>query len=402
MYNHEHLNIVCLYTGSIGFPLGDAYTNRVLSIAKGLVSIRCEVKLLIIYPGKNSGVLCKNGVFDTIPYEYLTPLKTSKKTIIKKLIGVLGIMKACYQILVRLRGIDAIISFSESSFQNNTISYFAHLKKITFIRETNEYPRNVLKKGINGLTIPEKKKIKNALKYLDGLICISNSLNDYFKSNLLYKKPVLIVPIIVDKDRFTIQASKTTEKYITYCGNLFGEKDGVDILVRAFAIISKTHPDYKLKLIGDTNEIVEFDKLRQLINSLNVTGKVVFTGYIMREEIPLHLVNSHILALARPDNLQTQGGFPTKLGEYLATGKPVVVTSVSDIPKYIEDGVNGYLAEPGSLDSFIVKLNYVLSNYSEAMAAGEKGRELVDKVFDAKVQAVNISEFISSLKTERS
>lgn len=386
-----------LYTGSTGFPMGDAYTNRVLSIAKGLASIGCEVKLLIVYPGRSSGVVYKKGVYDTVPYEYLTAVITSKRIIIKKIIGVSGILKACYQILTRHTGTDAIISFTASTLQNNTISFVAHLKRIIFIRETSEYPGIVLKKGINGLTISEKKEIKNSLKQLDGLICISNSLKNYFKINHLFNKPILIVPIVVDKNRFAIQPFKTKEKFITYCGNLFGEKDGVDILVRAFAKISQKHPDYKLKLIGETSNIIDIDRLEQLINSLNISGEVVFTGYIGREEIPFHLVNSDILALARPDNIQARGGFPTKLGEYLATGKPVVVTAVGDIPDYLTDGVNVFLALPGSVESFAEKLDYVIENYTLAEKTGQEGRMLVDTIFSPDYQASRIVKFIREI-----
>ena len=50
--------------------------------------------------------------------------------------------------------------------------------------------------------------------------------------------------------------------------------------------------------------------------------------------------------MARPDSRQARGGFPTKLGEYLATGKPVCVTKVGEITVYLEDNVSAFLAEP--------------------------------------------------------
>ena len=64
--------------------------------------------------------------------------------------------------------------------------------------------------------------------------------------------------------------------------------------------------------------------------------------------MPKYLCNAKLLALARPDSIQAQGGFPTKLGEYLATGRPVVVTKVGEIPDYLEDGVNAFLSDINS------------------------------------------------------
>ncbi|MCE5348297.1 MAG: glycosyltransferase family 4 protein [Bacteroidales bacterium] len=377
--------------------MGDAYTNRILSLAKGLIRTGVNVKIFIIYPGKDSRVVSKKGVFDQVPYEYLTPLRTSKNKVIKKLIGAKGIANTCYNLLTKDKNTDAIISFAESPVQNSIISFFAHLKKILFIREANEYPKELLTKGKGGLSAFDDMKIRNSLKSLDGLICISRSLKDYFQAEYSFKKPVLIIPIVVDKTRFGNEHIKINDKYISYCGNLFGEKDGVDILVKAFAKISLKHSFLRLKLIGDISNAIEFEKLKFLVNSLNISDKVDFTGYLDRDEIPFHLINSYILVLARPDNIQAQGGFPTKLGEYLATSKPVVVTAVGDIPQFLKDGVNAFLALPGDVNSFSEKLTYVIENYSVAQKAGNEGHKLVDKDFSPDYQATRIVGFINGL-----
>lgn len=61
--------------------------------------------------------------------------------------------------------------------------------------------------------------------------------------------------------------------------------------------------------------------------------------------MPQMLKNAEALVLDRPNSLQAQYGFPTKLGEYLLTGNPVVVTKVGDIPLYLKDGVSALLSE---------------------------------------------------------
>lgn len=47
-------SVALLYTGGYGFPIGDAYTNRILAFARGFVENGCKVTLLIIYPGRNN------------------------------------------------------------------------------------------------------------------------------------------------------------------------------------------------------------------------------------------------------------------------------------------------------------------------------------------------------------
>lgn len=92
------------------------------------------------------------------------------------------------------------------------------------------------------------------------------------------------------------------------------------------------------------------------MNQLGVQDAVIFTGKVAAEELPNYLVNASILALSRPDSLQARNGFPTKLGEYLATGNPVLVTNVGEIPLFIKHGENGFIAEESNVDDFAKNL----------------------------------------------
>jgi len=112
--------------------------------------------------------------------------------------------------------------------------------------------------------------------------------------------------------------------------------------------------------------------------------------------MPPLLCGAKVLALARPSSLQSTGGFPTKLGEYLATGKPVVVTKVADIPRYLEDGENAYLVEPDDNSAFAEKLGFVLSHYEDALQTAQKGKELTNTVFNYKIQSRRIQDFFIS------
>jgi glycosyltransferase involved in cell wall biosynthesis len=89
--------------------------------------------------------------------------------------------------------------------------------------------------------------------------------------------------------------------------------------------------------------------------------------------------------LARPDSLQAQAGFPTKLGEYLATGRPVVVTRTGEIGSYLVDGKSAYLAEPGNVKDIARQIDAVLSNPDAARVVGEAGRKVSIECFDWRV-----------------
>lgn len=193
--------------------------------------------------------------------------------------------------------------------------------------------------------------------------------------------------MFVDTNRFSGLEKTSVEKYIGYCGAVSYDKDGVDCLIKAFAIFHRSHPDYKLRIIGKGIAPNVIPDLKDLALSLGVLDSVVFTGPIPPEQMPQQLYDASILVLVRPDSIQAQNGFPTKLGDYLAAGNPVVVTSVGEIPLFLKDGENAFLSSPGNPEDFASRLNWVADNYEEAMMVGQRGKALSEDAFNYSVQS---------------
>jgi glycosyltransferase involved in cell wall biosynthesis len=88
---------------------------------------------------------------------------------------------------------------------------------------------------------------------------------------------------------------------------------------------------------------------------------------------------------------------PTKLGEYLATGRPVVVTATGDIPKYLHDGVEAFVVEPGDVHSFSEALERALYN-PVAAEVGRAGQRLARREFDTVVHMRRLLETIEATR----
>jgi glycosyltransferase involved in cell wall biosynthesis len=394
-------NFVLIFTGGYGFPIGDAYTNRILAFARGFVDNGCKVTLLIIYPGRNNQAEVR-GRMDGFEYIFCAGLKRPDNWLLRKLVGIKGIVNMVREIMHIHRSIpvDGILTFSQNFSQNFPVYLWSRISKTVFVRENNEFPRKVLRRGHSRLNWFDRLFFSFVNRFYDGLIYISSTLVDFNKPLLRISMPVEVVPIIVDTNRFVVPDTDR-KPWITYCGNLFGEKDGVTILIEAFSLIHQSFTDFKLVLIGNTSNATEFGKLKHRTEELGIAEKVVFTGFVHRNEIPGLLQKSSLLVLARPDNIQAKGGFPTKLGEYLATGRPVLVTATSDIPRYICHGINGYLAQPGSANDFAEKMKTILSDYTAAEQVGLEGKKLTETHFNNSWQSRRIIHFINQLKKIR-
>ena len=73
-------------------------------------------------------------------------------------------------------------------------------------------------------------------------------------------------------------------------------------------------------------------------------------------------------------------------------------TSVGEIPDYLTDGVNVFMAKPGNIDSLHCKMKTILLDYTEALAIGENGKKVAVEYFNYKIQTKSIINFIKSLQ----
>ena len=200
--------------------------------------------------------------------------------------------------------------------------------------------------------------------------------------------------MIVDSSRFEIVKNKSTDslKKITYCGSIEGDKDGIPVLIESFSLIAKEFPLARLQLITASRNPIIRQSMFILAQKYGIADSFSIRGPLDRNQIPRVLCDSDILALSRPDNAQAEGGFPTKLGEYLATGNPVVITNVGEINLFLNDGLNAFIAEPNSAVKFADKLREALLS-EKADQIGIEGRKLVYNEFNYLEQAKILVEF---------
>lgn len=239
---------------------------------------------------------------------------------------------------------------------------------------------------------------KKAYHAYDGIALMTKALINQF-SNYSEPHPKLLhLPMTVDLDRFFVENALPCEfnkPYIAYVGVMNDAKDGVRILIAAFNLLSKEFPELKLYLIGGWN----YDTFghQQMIKENDLEDKVFWKGEFSRDQIPAIIINADLLVLPRPDSKQAQGGFPTKLGEYLATANPVCSTTVGEIPDYLSDGESVYFAVPGSVDSFADAMRRALSNPEEAKRIGANGHKVAETHFNKDIQAKKLYDFLLSL-----
>ena len=303
----------------------------------------------------------------------------------------LTLFRYIHRFLNRLKEGDIVYTYSLSLLTKmceevNGVSVFA---------ERTEHPEATVAFP-NPLLALSDAEIITTINHLSGLFVISNPLREYYENLGIDPSKIHVLNMTVDVERFkNIKKAACREKYIAYCGNVSNNKDGVDILIKSFALVCKKRPDIKLFIIGKTPSQTEASDNLRLIKSLGIEERIVFTGVVSSEQMPQLLKDAVVLALARPDNLQAKYGFPTKLGEYLLTENPVVVTSVGDIPLFLKDGVSALISEPSSVEMFAEKLLWALENPGEASVIGKAGAAVAAEFFNSDIETKKLLSVIS-------
>lgn len=378
-----------LLVNTLPVPSGQASVNRILSLGKGLVENGDQVTIL-------SSAHSDDTEFHEINGIQCANLSSEKSRIA-------GLMESLFKILKYVRcnkaNIDALWVVSNSPLLIWPLWLSCRCNKVKYIMEKSEFPFVLMKSGIIA-KLWGKFYVNTIYKLFDGMIIMTQPLLEYFK-NLVRKDCSLIkVPMTVDMTRFdNVPSNNSYGNYAAYCGNMSGNKDGVLNLIEAFSYVEPKHPDFKLLMIGGTNEPSEFEKIKNRVVELGLKN-VIFTGRVSRDEIPVLLSNAKILCLARPSSLQSTGGFPTKLGEYLTTGHPVAVTAVGEIPGYLNES-NSFIVEPDNNEKFGNRINEILSDYEHASAIGLEGRKVALANFNYKVQADRLHKFLVELTNKK-
>lgn len=376
------------FVGKTAFPVSTASSNRILSLSKGLTYAGASVSVFCFGVTKHSNKehpILKNGTIEKINWYYTSVrVSASKKRLINGLYLLIGQFIGYIKLLAFYFRKKPFFFTSQTSF-----GYILPLwivskicqGKLIFFR--SEYPKPVLKSN-KFVRLIECCVYPISLKCFDGMFFMTHLLEKYFYKWKRASAFTHIAPLTIDLDLFKDkQPSPFSFPYIAYSGGLSSNKDGVETLIRSFVQISDDYPELHLVIIGNGKELRNLKQQAMNLMGEN-SNKIVFTGLISFKEVPRYIKNAKILALARPNNLQSEGGFPSKLGEYLSTGNPVIVTNTGEIGKYLFDKVNARLAEPGNDKDFINKLRWLLDNPNQAKSLGINGLKTAKENFDLK------------------
>ncbi len=242
-----------------------------------------------------------------------------------------------------------------------------------------------------------KKLEDSCLKKADAVITICPDLSDYVNGLIENKeKHFLIENSIFDPVKLAVDNQGTAApsagqpeskvtlseefSWIVYAGTL-EPYQGIDILVKAFAVFAEKTTEYRLLIVGGTPGQVK--KYSALAVECGLGERCVFIGQVAQPLAKKYCARASILVSPRSSGTNT----PLKVYEQLESGIPLVATRIYSHTQVLDDSV-AFLVEPTPEDM------------AQGLSAAT-GEQAVDKVANAHKlyeQRYSRTRYIEKLK----
>lgn len=380
------------------YPVGMASAKRTSTYVKGFTELGYKTTVIVPIPKENYGKAPKNskskGIFNGGTYQFISKKTVRSKYFIKRRIDdIWGYLLTLFFILRNVNSSDKIIVYRGGWLWYIAICLTARLKTVKIFLELNEYPyfsaQNIIQKIYRELTF------HLSFPLFSGFIVISETLRsvaDKYKSN---NAQIIKVPIVVIPTEFQFESKKLTSSYIFHAGTLSQKKDGVVDMIKSFALAScEISKEIRFFLAGIFDNQNDKSQVEDILKEYNLKDRVIFTGYLNNKDVKEYMQGASLAIISKSNTLQNKYGFPTKLGEYLASGIPVILTNVGESMCYLKNDYNASIVDPDNPALIADEIIRLFSDEKKRKQLASNGEKLVHEEFNYLYQAERIVNFM--------
>jgi len=214
-----------------------------------------------------------------------------------------------------------------------------------------------------------KKKEREFLLNADSIITLTGASKNYLLSKPGYKNlNIEVIPCCADFDHFDFHKVLAAEindlrhrlqipdsaRIISYLGSVGGWYM-TNEMFSFFKILMTNVPEYVMLIMTkDDAEKVKSEALR-----VGIPGSKVFVAYSNRERLPQFMALSNCSIFFIKNSFSKMASSPTKHGELMAMGIPVICNNIGDTGNIVNNTGTGIIVDTFSNDSFQEVVNKI-------------------------------------------
>ena len=294
---------------------------------------------------------------------------------------------------------DLIVSVLYNSKPQRFLIRYCKKECVPLIQSVGEWFDRSAFRGLKGIIkfINNRYSLRVQNTNTGNIIAISSLLNDYYCGKGCN---TVLIPTIVNMEEYKgLKHRAIDDKVrIAYAGTP-GKKDYILNAIRALTLLdAKQREKIELNLYGP--EVEQLRALGLSDETLSMCGdSLVCHGRIPYAEVKGRIADADFTVLLRPNKRYANAGFPTKVGESMACGTPVIANLTSDLGKYIIDGQTGFVCADESSESCADAFRKVLQMTDNEIEAMRKTTlEMARNAFDYRVYTDALEAFLQQLQ----
>jgi len=243
------------------------------------------------------------------------------------------------------------------------------------------------------------------LRHADGIVAVSEGLKQIIHRTYRIDSrkiiaiangtnPEIFRPIETNECRQKLHLVSDME-YIGFIGSCY-PYHGLENLIRSASLVLEKSPGVRFIIAGD-------GAARQIwqdqVAALGLTEKFIFPGMIPTAEAPIW-INAFTIGVApwHKQYMDDIGFSPIKLFDYMACGKPVVVSRIKGVTEIVEKNQCGFAIDVENPEIFAEHLLILLRDRNLRESMGLRGREGIIRDHTWQITTEKILHFIDRIQ----
>jgi glycosyltransferase involved in cell wall biosynthesis len=234
------------------------------------------------------------------------------------------------------------------------------------------------------------KRVPDSFSFITELLKqgVEQEFHTSFPDYVIWQSGVNMRHFTILKKNSELQSDRFV---ITYLGVVTRNR-GID---RVLDALSRLKGIYKenvvLQVIGDGHDL---SRLKRINSDLGLDNIVDFKGYIQYESVPKHLRDTDCFISPLPDLPEWNVSSPIKVFEYLACGKPIILTPIPAHKNIVKDKNFVVWTEGNRPEDFARAIEYAYENREMLTETAKKAPNFVRKNYAWEVQGKKLADYL--------
>jgi glycosyltransferase involved in cell wall biosynthesis len=385
-----------------GFPDGMASTNRVRLLSAALADAGAEVDILCTQANEPIGSPRNgrvSGTVGSVRFEYVTGRTTRPQGFLsRRLVDIRGFAVLVRRLYSLSRSAGPTVCYSWitppwNPVYNTAMMLVLGLLRVPCVMELNE-PAWVF-----GVGSRRSRRALSSLRGMAGVVVISSGLEEWARSDMRRRGaliPVLRIPAISSRDMVAGPPARRADppRVVLACAPEY--RGRIVFLLGAMERVW-TVRDCELVVAGFDEADPRAAWLRSEPVYVRNRDRIVLAGQLDPPSLAELYASSSVLVAPLDDNERSELAFPTKMAEYLMTGRPVITSDIGDAGRLLRRCGGAYLAPAGDIGSFADRLMEVFADPQRAEEVGRAGRAVALRELDAARYGEGLAEFMTEV-----